>query len=80
MSGAKEDRIERIHLAYHNNLNLLLRKLAPLERHYYHSDQYLYDGTYFWLVLDASGDKQEIESKLHQLEEGAKKYVESENT
>lgn len=61
-----------------SGLNLLLRKLASLERHFYHSDQYLYDGTYFWLILDSSCDKQEIESKLRHLEEGAKKYVESE--
>ena len=63
-----------------SGLHLLLRKLAPLERHFYHSDQYLYDGTYLWLVPDSSWDKQKIESKLHYLEEGAKKYVESENT
>ncbi len=59
---------------------LLLRKLAPLERHFYHSDQYLYDGTYFWLILDSSQDEQKMESKLHYFEEGAIKYAESENT
>ncbi|WP_101909055.1 hypothetical protein [Marasmitruncus massiliensis] len=60
-------------------LNLLLRKLAPLERHYYNSDQYLYDGTFFWLVLDSSMNEQEARVKLQKLEDGAKRYAESEN-
>lgn len=57
---------------------LLLRKLATFERHFYHSKEYLYDGSGFWLVLDSSHDQSAVELKLRDLLEIAEKYAESE--
>ena len=57
---------------------LLLRKLAAYERHFYHSKEYLYDDTGFWLVLDSSHDQSAIELKLRDLLKTAEQYAESE--
>ncbi len=36
---------------------VLLRKLEPMERHYYNFNEYLYDGVdSFWLILKSSHD------------------------
>ncbi len=35
-----------------NGKLVLIRKLEPMERHYYHPNEYLYDGAGdFWLIL-----------------------------
>ncbi len=62
----------------HSRQYLLLRKLATFERHFYHSKEYLYDGTGFWLVLDSSHDQSAVELKLRDLLEIARKWAQSE--
>lgn len=57
---------------------LLLRKLATFERHFYHSKEYLYDGSEFWLVLNSACDRWPVELELLDLLEIARKYAQSE--
>ncbi|MBE6905365.1 MAG: hypothetical protein E7476_03745 [Ruminococcaceae bacterium] len=62
----------------HSRQYLLVRKLATFERHFYRPEDYLYDGSGFWLVLDSSDDQCPVELKLRDLLETAEKYAESE--